>query len=199
MLLKKEQFPVFILHSIPLLVYTIIFLSRANYEFLGYVGVIVFFMLVVIFTNDKVNYPTGILWGLAIWSVLHMSGGGVILNGTRLYDQILLPIVGEPYNIFRFDQFVHIVGFWVATLLMGYLLKPSLKKDHKWIALSIVIIMAGVGAGAMNEIIEFLATIFVKNTGVGGYENTSLDLVSNLIGAIGAMSYTLIKEKKIKR
>ena len=55
--------------------------------------------------------------------------------------------------------------------------------------------MAGLGVGAFNEIIEFFATVIIPETGVGGYENTSLDLISNLIGAIIAMSYIKIKEK----
>ena len=189
MLLKKEQIPVFIIHSIALVIYFIVFLSRANYEFLGYIGVITFFMVIVLLTNNRVNYPNGLLLGLAVWSILHMSGGGILIEGKRLYDFMILPIVGAPYYIFKFDQFVHIIGFWVATLLMYCLIKPIIKKDNrKFVALSIVVIMASVGAGAMNEIIEFSATLFVKNTGVGSYEN--------LIGAVGAMVYIIIKEKK---
>jgi len=49
--------------------------------------------------------------------------------------------------------------------------------------------MAGLGVGALNEIIEFIIAQIVPETGVGGYLNTSLDLVSNLIGAILAMLY----------
>lgn len=109
---------------------------------------------------------------------------------------MIIPIVGQPYNIFKYDQFVHIVGFGVATLALYYLLKPLIKKDNKkWVALSIVVVMAGLGAGALNEIIEFIATVIVPETGVGGYENSSLDLISNLIGAIVAMTYIIIKDK----
>ena len=199
MYLKRGQLPIIIIHSIALFIYTIIFLSRANYEFLGYVGVIAFFMTVVLSTNKKVNYPNGILWGLTIWSILHMSGGGMIIAGKRLYDIMLINIVGSPYFILRYDQFVHAVGFYVATLVMFHILKPHLKRDiKKWVAISIVIIMAGLGAGAVNEIIEFIASIFVPSNGVGGYVNTSLDLISNLIGAMAAMSYVIIK-KRVKK
>jgi len=153
-------------------------------------------MVLVLFTNHKINYPNGLLWGLAVWSILHMSGGGIIINGTRLYDSMILPIVGAPYHIFKFDQFVHIAGFYVATLAMYAVIKNRLKKENKWVAVSIVVVMAGIGAGALNEIIEFFATLIIPDTGVGSYENTALDLVANLIGAVGAMAYIVVKEKR---
>lgn len=195
MLIKKGQSPILIVHSIALIIYTIIFLSRKNYEFLWYVCVIIFFMLLILFTNHKINYPNGLLWGLVTWSILHMSGGGIIVNGARLYELMILPVIGAPYHIFKFDQFVHIVGFYVATLAMYAIIKDRLNKENRWVAVSIVIVMAGLGTGALNEIIEFFATIIVGSTGVGGYENTALDLVANLIGAIGAMTYIIVKEK----
>jgi hypothetical protein len=42
---------------------------------------------------------------------------------------------------------------------------------------------AGVGFGALNEVIEFIAVLTIPNTNVGGYENTGWDLVANLVGA----------------
>jgi len=43
---------------------------------------------------------------------------------------------------------------------------------------------AGMGFGALNEVIEFAATILVPETNVGGYMNTGWDLVSNLVGCV---------------
>ena len=101
---------------------------RKNYEFLLYVGVIVFFLVIIILTNKKVNFPNVVLWGLTLWGILHLSGGGILINGNRLYEIILISIVGEPYNIFKYDQFVHIVGFGVAALAIFYLLKQFLQE-----------------------------------------------------------------------
>jgi hypothetical protein len=39
------------------------------------------------------------------------------------------------------------------------------------------------GLGAINEIIEFVATVVVPETGVGGYVNNALDLCWNGVGA----------------
>jgi len=129
-----------------------------------------------------------VLWGLTAWALLHMSGGGLYIDEVKVYEIILIPL-SEQYHIFRYDQFVHIVGFGVATLVMYYLIKPLLRPNlDRWVALSIVIVMAGLGVGALNEIVEFAATVLVPETGVGGYTNTSLDLVSDLVGAVLAIA-----------
>ena len=141
------------------------------------------------------DYPNGVLWGLTAWGLLHMSGGGLYVGKIKLYEIILIP-VSEKYHIFRYDQFVHIVGFGVATLVMYHLLKPLLRPGlDRWTALSIVVVMAGLGVGALNEIVEFAATVVVPETGVGGYTNTSLDLVSDLVGAVFAM--IIIRTKRL--
>lgn len=194
MYLRKGQLPIFIVNIAALLIFAFIFAKRKNYEFMIYIGVIIFFLFLILHTNKKISYPNGVLWGLTFWSILHMSGGGIYINGKKLYTLMLYPLVGEPYLIFKFDQFVHIVGFFAATLVVYHLIKPKLIKDHKWAALSIVVVMAGFGLGALNEVVEFIATVITPETGVGGYENTALDLVSNLIGAVLAMVYIYNRE-----
>ena len=168
MCLKRGQLHILVFNVIALIIFTIIFLSRKNYEFLIYVGVIIFFLALILLTNKKVDYPNVVLWGLTVWALLHMSGGGLFVGEKKLYELILIPIFGEPYNIFRYDQFVHIIGFGVATLAMFYVLKPILKNNlKKFVALSIIVVMAGLGVGALNEIIEFIAKLSLPETGVG--------------------------------
>ncbi len=196
MQLKKGQLPVFLVHGVALVIFTFIFVSRRNYEFMAYIGVIVSVMLLILYTNNRVDYPNGLLWGLTLWSLMHMSGGGIFIGGKKLYGLMILNIVGEPYNIFRYDQLAHVVGFAVATILAYTIIKPILIKEHRWAALSIVIIMAGLGMGALNEIIEFTMTVVTSNSGVGGYINNALDLVANLVGALIAMVFIYYKEKK---
>jgi len=187
MLLKKGQLPILLVNVCMLMVFTAFYVSRQNYEFMIYIGVILFFLVLIIATNKKVDYPNGVLWGLTLWALLHMSGGSLFLGGTRLYEIMLLPL-SDTYPVLRYDQFVHVVGFGVATLVMYHLVRPLLKVDlRRWTALSIVVLMAGLGVGALNEIIEFLATVIIPETGVGGYVNTSLDLVADLAGAILAL------------
>ena len=190
MALKKDILPLVLVTAASIIIFTLIFLKRKNYEFMIYIAVIIFFAVIIGSAHNKINYPKYVLWWLLAWAVMHMSGGGLYIGGKKLYELTIFKIVGEPYNIFKYDQLVHIIGFFAATLALYYTLKPLLKEDlKKWTALSIIVIMAGLGAGALNEIVEFTATVFVPETGVGGYENTSLDLVADLIGAVIAMFY----------
>ena len=194
MLLKKGQLPILVVNACALAIFSILFLSRKNYEFLLYIGVIIFFLALILGTNKKVDYPNSVLWGLTAWALLHMSGGGLYIGKIKLYEVMLITF-SEEYHIFRYDQFVHIIGFGVATLVMYFLLKPLLRPDlDRWVALSIVVAMAGLGVGALNEIVEFTATVLVPETGVGGYTNTSLDLVSDLVGAVLAIAVIRIRK-----
>jgi hypothetical protein len=197
MLLKRDQIPILIFTLIYLIIFSLVFFFRKNYEFIMYVGVILFFFFVILLTNKKINYPNIILGGLSFWGLLHMSGGGILINGNVLYKLILIPL-SSTYEILKYDQFVHIVGFGIATLVMYVLLEPKIKKPiKKWTSISIIVIMAGLGVGAINEIIEFIAVVIMPETNVGGFMNMSLDLVSDLIGACLAMIYIRIKKGKI--
>jgi len=44
--------------------------------------------------------------------------------------------------------------------------------------------LAALGCGALNEVVEFIATLTIPETNVGGYINTGWDLVANTIGAV---------------
>ncbi len=194
MTIGKGQRPLLVVNLCYLVAFGAFYGSRKNYEFLIYVAVIVFFFFLILATNARVQYPNSILWGLTAWGILHMCGGGIPIGDHVLYGQVLIPL-SQNYPVFRFDQLVHIVGFGVATLLIHHLLRPLLRPDLKrWTALSIVVVMAGLGVGALNEILEFLAVVLVPETGVGGYIHTSLDLVSDLVGAILALIYIRARE-----
>jgi len=162
-----------------------------------YVGIVILIFIIILSTNKKVDYPNIVLVGLTFWGMMHMLGG-VLVGDSVIYAKMLIGFVGAPYYILRYDQFVHVFGFGVATLAMFVLLKPFLKFPIKnWTSISILIIMAGFGVGALNEMIEFIATVLVPETGVGGFINTSLDLVSDFIGAVLAMIYIWIRRGRI--
>ena len=175
---------VFLFSLIYVIGFTAYYMSIRNFEFLWYVAVLVFFFSLIFLTIRKSNFDLPILWGLSIWGLLHMAGGGIKIGDGVLYGVQLLPIVTNgDFTIFKFDQAVHIFGFFVATLVVYHLLKPYLAPNTNWKVIYFVIIAAGTGLGALNEMVEFVAVILLPETGVGGYANTSLDLISNLIGA----------------
>ena len=165
------------------------FLLKRNYEFMIYVGAIIICLTLIAVSFFRITYSYATLTGLTIWSLMHMAGGGVYINGVRLYDIILLPL-SQTYPILRYDQLVHTFGFAAATLTMFDLLRPLLKENlQHFIALSIVVVMAGLGVGAFNEIVEALVAATIPQSGVGGYVNTALDLIADFIGAILAMVF----------
>jgi|TARA_Y100000310_G_scaffold345555_1_gene466457 putative membrane protein len=173
-----------------------VFIYQLNYEFIGYVVVVLLLSLLVIVSNRYVTYPTYVLWGLLGWAFLHMLGGVEFEPGSVIYTYQILDIVGEPYSILKYDQITHTYGFFVATLAMFYVIRKYLSIPFSWIEVGIVVAMAGVGLGAFNEIVEFIMVVTLPDTNVGGYENTIIDLVSNLIGAIAAVFFLRHREKK---
>lgn len=175
--------------------FTFLFLLHGNYEFILYVGVLTALMTMVLCTHKIFHYSISLLWALTIWSFLHMIGGGIEYTpGEVFYKLMILPIVGEPYSILKYDQVVHFYGFWVSAILAYYIVKPSLKEPVKYIrSIIFIVVMVSLGLSALNEIVEFFATVFVPETNVGGYENTAVDLVSNFLGACCAGVYLRYK------
>ena len=194
--MDKELQPIAWVAGLSLVFFAGLIFLQGNFEFLFYLGIVLALMWLIFKAHQKVQWPLYVLWHLLAWAILHLAGGTVRLTGKTLYATILIPLIGEPYNILKYDQVVHVYGFFVATLAIYYVLKPLLKKDHKsWFALGVVVTMAGLGLGALNEIVEFTATVITPSTGVGSYINNALDLVANFIGAIIAFFYLQKREK----
>ncbi len=160
-----------------------VFALRANYEFLIYVGVILFALGLVAATRTRVDYRRDTLTGLVLWAALHLAGGGIVVGDGRLYD-VMLWTVSDRLPVFRYDQLVHIVGFGTCTLLCADLLAPHWRDARLTFAKGLVLVMGGLGFGALNEIVEFIVDTSVPASGVGGYVNTSLDLYADLVGAL---------------
>jgi len=115
----------------------------------------------------------------------HMLGGSVYIGGTRLYDLVILPLVngGGELVILKYDQLIHAYCYVAIGILVYYALKKHVSKGSKT-ALATFAILAAVGIGLLNEVIEFAMVLFAGAAeAVGGYYNTALDLVFNLIGA----------------
>lgn len=187
--MKKEHIVLLMINLALIVGFGMLFLARQNYEFIIYVGVIIFFLCLVGISIKKVDYTLASLIGLTVWSALHLAGGGITVGEGRLYDVILIRL-SATYPIWRYDQLVHIWGFGASTLVAFSLLAGLLEKPvGNPIALGFVLVMAGLGMGALNEILEFIVSICVPESGVGGYLNTSLDLCADLIGALLGLLY----------
>ncbi|MBN1295132.1 DUF2238 domain-containing protein [bacterium] len=163
---------------------TIYYLIQRNPEFLIYAATLIVLIGLLAWADRSLHFMNSAKWGFLVWMIMHMAGGSVYIGKTRLYDLILIPLVGPPYQIFKYDQFVHIFCYVVMTGLMFSVLKTITKPQSNRLMFCLILVLASSSIGALNEIIEFSAVVFFGSPGVGGYHNTCLDLVGNLLGSI---------------
>lgn len=166
--------------------------SKLNLEFLFYASTVALQIALFLYIDRRVKFSQLVLWGLTLWAILHFAGG-------------LLPIPesvtepGRPNNLYnmriypwfpKYDQLVHAYGFGMTVILMYEAICARVGR-----ALSIdtvlgpMLLLAAMGLGAVNEIVEFAAVLLMPDTNVGGYENTGWDLVSNGAGALVALCF----------
>ncbi len=184
--------------SKPLIAFTAAYLLTAviaaavqqNIEFVFYLVVMGVLVSVVFVVHSKVHLSAGLLWGLSLWGLLHMAGGLLPLpaawtqEGSQavLYSWWIIP------ERLKYDQVVHAFGFALCTWLSFQVLRKNVyRQTGQWpratFGLCFLSGICGMGFGALNEVIEFIAVLTIPNTNVGGYENTGWDLVSNLVGS----------------
>lgn len=168
---------------------------QGNGEFLVYSGSMVVFILIVMHLHTRVRLSNATLWMLSVWGALHMLGGTVPIpesvsesETARHVLYAFRPAAWLP----RYDQLIHAYGFFTASIAAWECLRKGLGA-RPGIGLSASAALIGVGLGAINEVLEFGVTLFVENHGVGGYENTGWDLVSNAVGATAAAVVTLFR------
>ena len=186
----------------PLAVFTLAYLAVAlvaglrtgNGEFLFYIGVMVVLIGLVLTVNRSIELSTGALWALSLWGLMHMAGGLVTVppgwpvnaESRVLYTLWLIP------DRLKYDHIVHAFGFGVTTWVCWQGLKSAIRKRSGHVpapafGLLVLAAAAGLGFGALNEVVEFVATLTMPETNVGGYVNTGWDLVANTVGATVAV------------
>jgi len=181
--MKKNLKPLIIFIYTFLLAFIIYFFSVSNYEFIGYTIVVGFLFYFLLRLDKTYNFPVYSLWLFIGWVIMHMFGGGLYVKGEKLYALVLINLIGDPFFILRYDRFIHAYCYFAFSILIYYILKKHIKgKDS---VLLIFTILSAIGIGLLNEVIEFGMVIFADaGQAVGGYYNTALDVVFNLIGAI---------------
>ena len=171
-------------------------LKEGSAEFLIYVGIFIVLFLVGFYISIRYELPIWMMWLISILGALHLAGGWVIVRGDVLYNFVLIPIPNwTGLTIWKYDQLVHPYGAAVVALISYTLLAK--KTSLKWIALFATAFMIGNGAGAINEVTEFITKITVPHTDVGGYYNTALDLFFNMMGSfVGSLLGLLLIRRK---
>ncbi len=188
----ERLWPVAAFTALYLLVATGGALAIGNREFLFYIVVMVLLLGVVWLVHRSVALASATLWALSLWGLAHMAGGLVAvpeswpINGDIrvLYSLWLIP------DRLKYDQVVHAYGFGVATWVCWQGIRAAIRQRGgdavPTFGLMVLAATAAMGLGALNEVVEFAATLLVPETNVGGYLNTGWDLVANTTGATTA-------------
>ncbi|NNU81636.1 hypothetical protein HMH01_14440 [Halovulum dunhuangense] len=172
------------------------FLARGNLEFMVYVGTMMVFIGLLGLSLRTAAWPRPMLWALSAWGLAHMAGGAVPVNGSVLYALQLVPLVSEgEMTILKYDQLVHAYGFGVTAWLLWHLMARHFPDLRGTTTIRVYPVLGAMGLGSFNEMIEFAAVLSVPETHVGGYVNTSLDLVFNAAGAMIAMLVIAARDK----
>ena len=146
---------------------------------------------VVAAVDRSVGFTDGLLWALLAAGALHLACGLLPDPDGRgvLYDAWLLP------QVLRVDQAVHAfgsaAGTWASWQLLGTWLDLSRAPVRTQAVLAA---LAGLGKGAVNEALEFLAALHGGGVFVGGFENTGWDLVFDVAGCVGCAVFLVVSQ-----
>jgi hypothetical protein len=163
-----------------------------NLEFLVYIAVMLTLITIVLIVHRRVGLSAPLLWALSAWGLAHMAGGLLVVPATwpvSAPSRVLYTLWLIPERL-KYDQVVHAYGFGVTTWLCWQGLRSTLKRRGASAVpsagLLVLAACASMGLGALNEVVEFAATMLLPHTNVGGYVNTGWDLVANACGATAA-------------
>lgn len=186
---SRKLVPVVAFTATYLVAALVLALARGNQEFLFYIVVMLVLMAAVWAVHRSVVLSAGALWCLSVWGFLHMAGwlltvptGWPVESASRvLYTLWLIP------ERVKYDHVVHAFGFGTTTWVCWQGLRAAFRRRGATVvpAFGVLVLAAaaGLGFGALNEVVEFAATLLVPETNVGGYLNTGWDLVANAVGA----------------
>lgn len=174
-------------------------IRQGNSEFVFYIVVMVVLITSLALVHQRVNFSQGVLWGMSCWGLLHMAGG-LIHMPESLTENGSQPVLYSWWIIrdwLKYDQLVHTYGFGITTWVCWQILRSNIIKQTGLTpeashGLCILSAAGGMGFGALNEVVEFIATLTIPETNVGGYNNTGWDLVFNLIGC--ALAAIIIRQ-----
>lgn len=165
-----------------------------NAEFAFYLITLLILIAVVLGIRRRVGFSDGVLWALTLWGLAHMTGGLVPVPDGWPYEGDT-PVMYSAWIIpswLKYDHVVHAWGFGTCAVVCWQSLASMLAAGNpaRRAALkpsggqALLCALAAGGLGAANEIVEFIATVIMPSTNVGGYVNTALDLCANAAGAL---------------
>lgn len=149
----------------------------------GYVSSVIGIGAAIVWLRRAV-LPGLLAAGLVIAALVTLAGGLVNVGQNVLYNASTGPYSKALGTHFlQYDHVAHAyVSFVMAYACWVMLGAPEGDTDHRRERV-ILAVGTALGLGALNEMLEFLATLAHHGAHAGGYWNTGWDLVCNLIGA----------------
>ena len=190
---KLKNFDLFVLLNLVLFIFMCIFAyydrfisyrgSENIFEFFIYAVLTIIAILIAWYHLRKYAVSSWTLALVQIGILMHFSGGLGLVGESRLYNHYFFSI--------RYDKYVHLVNSFLAALVVKQLflkLGLQLKKIE-----NLIIILCVLGFGSIFEIVEYIVTKTVPNSGVGGYDNNMQDLIANFTGGL---SYVVLSKRQ---
>lgn len=151
-----------------------------------YLAVVLLGGAIVVSLHIRYRFSLATRIGLVVFALGHVAGGMVPVGDGVLYQVWLV----EP--VLRYDNLQHAWGFGFVGRAVWEALRyrAGASLDERLVTWWLIVLGAG-AFGAVNEIIEWVMTLTIPGTDVGGYDNTSRDLVANLAGGVLVASWTV--------
>jgi uncharacterized membrane protein YjdF len=149
----------------------------------GFLVVLVVGLAAVALADRSAQFSSGLLWGLAVFACAHLVGGLLPSpsGAPTFYDTWIVD------GLLRYDQAVHFAGSALATGVAWQVLGRHVDPVRTSAVVQAQLAAAvGLGKGALNEVVEFLAAASGQNVIIGDGTNTGWDLVFNLGGVVAA-------------
>jgi uncharacterized membrane protein YjdF len=156
---------------------------RGDGRFFGFLVIVVLGVAAVALADRGAHFSTGLLRALAVFACAHLVGGLLPSpsGAPTFYDTWIVD------GLLRYDQAVHFAGSALATCVAWQVLGRHLDPVRTSAVVQAQLAAAiGLGKGALNEVVEFLAATSGQNVIIGDGTNTGWDLVFNLGGVVTA-------------
>ncbi len=149
----------------------------------GYVTVVAALGAALIALRPQV-LPNWLAGGLSAIAIGHLCGGLIRVGNEVLYN-------ADPgWEVLQYDHIFHASASAFGVAVLWTLASPKI--DGRSLGLALCALGA-LGFGALNELIEFLATLAHSGSHVGGYTNTGWDFVANTFGVVVGASLLAVR------
>jgi hypothetical protein len=172
----RDEAPVIVAGAVYLIAFTGYGVITGARLTIAYAVIVIVLGVVLSFVHLRVGFSRPVLWAFAAWGFLHMAGGLIEFpSGEVLYN------IDWGVPVVRYDRLIHAFGFGTSSVACAQAMRGRMGVTNFRGAAAFIVWLAGMGVGALNEMVEFWMSQ-VTTTNVGGFVNTGWDLVANTLG-----------------